>query len=71
MEFEQRSLEKLGIRVRVNENTFPRQQEKLDQGNFQLASAGWGADYPDPEDFMFLLYGKNFPPAGPESLPFR
>jgi oligopeptide transport system substrate-binding protein len=64
MEFEQRSMEQLGIRVRVNENTFPRQQEKLDQGNFQLASSGWGADYPDPENFMFLLYGRNFPPAG-------
>jgi oligopeptide transport system substrate-binding protein len=64
VEFEQRNLEQLGIRVRVNENTFARQTEKLDQGNFQLASAGWGADYPDPENFLFLLYSKNFPPAG-------
>lgn len=64
IEYEQRQLEQLGIRVRVNENTFPRQQEKLDQGNFQLASAGWGADYPDPENFFFLLYSKNFPTAG-------
>jgi ABC-type transport system substrate-binding protein len=64
VEFEQRCFERLGIRVRVNENTFPRQQEKMDHGNFQMASAGWGADYPDPENYFFLFYSKNFPPAG-------
>jgi ABC-type transport system substrate-binding protein len=64
VEFEQRCFERLGVRVRVNENTFPRQQEKLDQGNFQLASSGWGADYPDPENYFFLFYSKNFPQAG-------
>ncbi len=64
IEFEQRCIERLGVRVRINENTFPRQQEKLDQGNFQIASAGWGADYPDPENYFFLFYSKNFPLAG-------
>jgi ABC-type transport system substrate-binding protein len=64
VEFEQRCLERLGVKIRINENTFPRQQEKLDQGNFQIASAGWGADYPDPENYFFLFYSKNFPLAG-------
>src|SRR4029450_9944789 len=32
---------------------------------FQIApSTGWGADYPDPENFFFLFYSKNIPPAG-------
>jgi ABC-type oligopeptide transport system substrate-binding subunit len=28
-------------------------------GNAQLFMWGWNADYPDPENFLFLLYGKN------------
>ena len=32
-------------------------------GNFQLASYGWVADYPDAEDFYQLNYGRNLPPG--------
>lgn len=32
---------------------------KLDDGAFQIYQLGWNADYPDPENFMFLLYGPN------------
>ena len=64
-EYEQRQLEQLGIRVRVIENTFARMLEKEDQGNFQLAAgSGWGADYPDAENFFFLFYSRNAPPIG-------
>lgn len=64
-EFEQRQFEQLGIRVKVIENPFARLMEKLDNGSFQIAAgSGWGADYPDPENFFFLYYSKNFPPAG-------
>lgn len=64
-EFEQRQFEQLGIKLKVVENTFARLMEKLDQGSFQIASgSGWGADYPDPENFFFLYYGKNLPPGG-------
>jgi len=64
-EYQQRQLEQLGVRIRVIENTFARLMEKEDQGNFQIAaSAGWGADYPDAENFLFLFYSRNFPPVG-------
>lgn len=64
-EYEQRQFEQLGIRVRVIENTFARLLEKEDQGNFQIAAgSGWGADYPDAENFYFLFYSGNFPPHG-------
>jgi len=66
-EYEQRQFEQLGIKVRIIENTFARKTEKQDQGNFQIIANGWGADYPDPENFFFLFYGKNFPPAGKNS----
>ncbi len=64
-EYEQQQFEQLGIRMRVIENTFARLMEKEDQGNFQLTTgSGWGADYPDAENFQFLFYSKNFPPEG-------
>ena len=64
-EYHQRQFEQLGIRIKMIENTFARMLEKEDQGNFQMAAGtGWGADYPDPENFFFLYYGRNFPPEG-------
>ena len=71
-EFEQKQFEQLGIKVRVVENTFARFTEKLDQGSFQIASgSGWMADYPDPENFFFLKYSKNIPPAGKNEARFK
>jgi ABC-type oligopeptide transport system substrate-binding subunit len=64
-EYEQRMLEALGIKIKVNENTFARVIERLEQGTFQIGSGtGWAMDYPDPENFFMLFYSKNFPRAG-------
>ena len=38
---------------------YNRFREKIDQGNYQFTMWGWNADYPDPENFLFLLYGPN------------
>jgi ABC-type transport system substrate-binding protein len=71
-EFEQRQFEQLGIKIKVVENPFARLMEKLDQGGFQIAAgSGWGADYPDPENFMFLYYSKNLPPAGKNASRYK
>lgn len=71
-EFDQRCFEALGIRVRINENTFARMLERQDHGTYQLASGtGWGADYPDPENFLFLYYSKNVPPTGKNISRYR
>jgi ABC-type transport system substrate-binding protein len=63
-EYDQRQFERLGIKMRMIENTFARKLEKEDQGNYQIVETGWGADYPDPENYFFLFYSKNFPPSG-------
>lgn len=64
-EDQKRQIERLGIHLSIIENTFPREQEKLDQGNFQIDSgSGWGADYPDPENYFALFISRNFPPEG-------
>ena len=32
-------------------------QDKIRKGDTQIFRLGWNADYPDPENFLFLLYG--------------
>jgi len=54
-----KQLEKLNIRV-IPENTDQNQfTEKVLEGNYQMLNWGWVADYPDAENYLFLLYGPN------------
>lgn len=50
---------KLGIDLHVRTTLYNRFQEKMRKGNAQIFSWGWSADYPDAENFLFLLYGPN------------
>ncbi|KTC65997.1 extracellular solute-binding protein (plasmid) [Legionella adelaidensis] len=50
---------KLGIHLNIRATLYNRFQEKMRSGNAQIFSWGWNADYPDPENFLFLLYGPN------------
>ena len=52
-----KQFDKLGIQLAVRATDYNRLQEKLRKGNTQLFFMGWNADYPDPENFLFLLYG--------------
>ncbi len=49
----------LGIQLENRTTDYNRFQEKMLKGNFQFFSWGWNADYPDPENFFFLLAGSN------------
>lgn len=49
----------LGIQLQVRATDFNRFQGKVRKGDFQIIRWGWNADYPDPENFFFLLYGRN------------
>lgn len=50
---------KLNIDLVIRATDYNRFQDKIQRGNVQIFSWGWNADYPDPEDFLFLLYGPN------------
>lgn len=50
---------KLNIQLVIRSSDYNRFQEKMRQGQAQIFQWGWNADYPDPENFMFLLYGPN------------
>ncbi len=53
----------IGIKVKVESCTWPEYLERLQVSKFQLVGASWMADYPDPENFLQLLYGPNKPPG--------
>jgi ABC-type transport system substrate-binding protein len=47
----------LGVQFVVRTTDYNRFQDKIRDGNAQLFFFGWNADYPDPENMLFLLHG--------------
>jgi ABC-type oligopeptide transport system substrate-binding subunit len=41
----------------IRDTDWNRFQEKIRKGDTQMFRLGWNADYPDPENFLFLLHG--------------
>lgn len=54
-----KQLGKIGINLQVRVTDYNRFQDKMRTGSAQLYQWGWNADYPDPENFFFLLHGPN------------
>jgi ABC-type transport system substrate-binding protein len=54
-----KQFKKLGIELVIRATDYNRFQEKMRKGTAQIFSWGWNADYPDPENFLFMLYGPN------------
>ena len=54
----QKQFKKIDVQLVVRSTDYNRFQEKIRKGTAQLFYFGWNADYPDPENFLFLLYGK-------------
>jgi ABC-type transport system substrate-binding protein len=66
----QREMAKIGIKVKTNSNTWPEFNAKMRSKRAQIFGYAWSADYPDPENFLQLLYGPNEAP-GPNSSNFH
>jgi ABC-type transport system substrate-binding protein len=49
---------KLGIDVQISATNYNQFQEKVRNGAYQIFQWGWVADYPDPENFFFLLWSE-------------
>ncbi len=62
-EFMRNELTAVGIRIKGNFQTFSNFLKRVDAGNYQIAEAGWIADYPDAENFYQLLYCPNKVPG--------
>jgi ABC-type transport system substrate-binding protein len=48
---------KLGVQLEVRATDNNQFQDKVRKGKHQIYWSGWLADYPDAENFLFLLYG--------------
>ncbi|MHB1215865.1 MAG: ABC transporter substrate-binding protein [Thiobacillus sp.] len=59
LDWMKKQLDKLNVQLVVRGTDYNRFQDKIRKGNAQLFEWGWNADYPDPENFFFLLYGPN------------
>lgn len=57
LDWMKKQLDKLNVQLVVRGTDYNRFQDKIRKGNAQLFEWGWNADYPDPENFFFLLYG--------------
>lgn len=54
-----KQFQKIDIQLVIRETDYNRFQDKIKTGQAQIFQWGWNADYPDPENFLFLLYGPN------------
>lgn len=59
IEWVAKQFEQLGIQLEIRATDYNRFQDKMNAGSEQIFWWGWNADYPDPENFLFLLYGPN------------
>lgn len=59
MDWFRKQFQKIDVDLVVRGTDYNRFQDKMRRGAAQFFQWGWNADYPDPENFMFLLYGPN------------
>ncbi len=59
LDWYQKQFAKLGIQLEIRATDYNRFQDKMIRGSDQIFLWGWLADYPDPENFLSLLYGPN------------
>lgn len=57
LDWMRKQFQKLNLQLVVRATDYNRFQDKIRKGNAQIFYWGWNADYPDPENFLFLLYG--------------
>jgi ABC-type transport system substrate-binding protein len=58
-EFFVQQFAKLGLRLKLQLNDWPTQQEKVLNKQVQMYVMSWHAEYPDAESFLQLYYGPN------------
>ena len=52
-----KQFQKINLQLVVRSTDYNRFQDKMRKGTAQLYYWGWNADYPDPENFLFLFHG--------------
>ncbi len=57
LDWMRKQFDKIGVQLDVRSTDYNRFQDKIRRGDTQMFYFGWNADYPDPENFLFLLHG--------------
>ena len=57
----QAMLKEVGVNMSLEIIPFAQHLDNIDAGRANMWRLGWVADYPDPENFLNLYYGKNVP----------
>jgi ABC-type oligopeptide transport system substrate-binding subunit len=55
LDWMRKQFEKINVQLVVRSTDYNRFQDKIRKGDTQMFYWGWNADYPDPENFLFLL----------------
>lgn len=63
IEFLEKSMAKIGIDIDIGMNTWPELVNKVTKKQHQMYTMAWGADYPDAENFLGLLFCPNQSPG--------
>ena len=69
-EFFKQNMEKIGVKIKIVTSSWPQFTGKIRERKVQIFGIAWGADYPDAENFLQLLYGGNVSP-GPNGSNFK
>ncbi|MBE2256323.1 MAG: ABC transporter substrate-binding protein [Ignavibacteria bacterium] len=67
----QNMLKEVGITMKLQQIQFAQHLDNIDAGKASFYRLGWIADYPDPESFLNLYYGKNVPKNPNEPSPIN
>ena len=62
-EFFRKNMADIGVKIKVIQNPWPELQKKITNRSVMTYGIAWGADYPDAENFLQLLYGPNKSPG--------
>ena len=61
IEVQKQLKDNLNVDVSINVQPLAQNVDKAIAGKFNLLRAAWAADYPSPENFLWLFYGKQVP----------
>jgi oligopeptide transport system substrate-binding protein len=64
----QKQIQRLGVQVNLVINQYSTFNSRIEKKQVQFFQFGWNADYPDAENFAFMLYGPNESPGPNASL---
>lgn len=71
VEFIQRELQKINIKVNINVMPPSTLLQQRSAGKLDFFRSSWIADYPDAENYLSLFYSENFSPNGPNYTHFQ